>query len=196
MPTGYTADIKDGISFEQFVLNCAKAFGACISMRDLPSDTPIPEEFEPCKYHADQLAEVRETLAAYESMDYEEATRKCAFEYQADEDNRRRQLQENLNQLESYRGMLAHVQAWVAPSADHEGLKDFMVKQIEESIKWDDSTKYLTEPTPMIDVTDWLEAKKAKAIKDIEYHKEKNAEEIKRTAERNQWVRQLRESLL
>ena len=24
MPTGYTADIKDGISFEQFVLNCAK----------------------------------------------------------------------------------------------------------------------------------------------------------------------------
>lgn len=195
MPTGYTADIKDGISFEQFVMNCAKAFGACISMRDLPSDTPIPEEFEPSSYHADKLASAREELVAYENMFEEEAVLKCMLEYRADEDNRRRRLQENLNQLESYRRMLTHVQAWVVPSADHQGLKDFMVKQIEESIKWDDSTKYLSEPTPMIDVTDWLEAKKAKALNDIEYHKEEYAKELKKTAERNLWVSQLRESL-
>jgi hypothetical protein len=34
MPTGYTDKIKDGISFEEFVLSCARQFGACISMRD------------------------------------------------------------------------------------------------------------------------------------------------------------------
>lgn len=196
MPTGYTADIKDGISFEQFTLNCAKAFGACVSMRDLPSGTPIPEEFEPSSYHAEKLAEARESLLTYESMGYGEASRKCAFEYQADEDNRRRRLQENINQLQSYRDMLDQVRTWVAPTKEHDGLKEFMSKQITESIAWDDSTKYLSEPTKMLSTDDWLEAKKAKALKEIEYHKEENAKELQRTYERNLWLRQLRDSLL
>lgn len=33
MPTGYTSSIKDGISFENFVLKCARNFGACIAWR-------------------------------------------------------------------------------------------------------------------------------------------------------------------
>jgi hypothetical protein len=195
MPTGYTADIKDGISFEQFAMNCAKAFGACISMRDLPSDAPIPEEFEPASYHVNQLAAARLELALYESMTEADASVKCMFEYDTTEANRKQRLQENRNTLESYQGMLDQVRMWSVPSEEHEGLKEFMLQQITDSIKFDDSTKYLSEPTPIQSVTDWLEAKKAKALKDIEYHKEKNAEELKRTAERNLWVRQLRESL-
>ncbi|KKK60691.1 hypothetical protein LCGC14_3021870, partial [marine sediment metagenome] len=31
MPTGYTACIKDGISFEKFVMQCARAMGACVT---------------------------------------------------------------------------------------------------------------------------------------------------------------------
>lgn len=195
MPTGYTADIKDGISFKQFTLNCAKAFGACVSMRDLPSGTPIPEEFEASSYHAEKLAEARIALTTYENMSEYDAASEARNEYADAELNRTRRLQENLNQLESYRGMLDQVRAWIAPTKEHDGLKEFMVKQITESIEWDDSTKYLSVPTPVVSVTDWLEAKKAAALKDIEYHKEKNAEELQRTAERNLWVRQLRESL-
>lgn len=195
MPTGYTADIKDGISFEQFVLNCAKGFGACISMRDLPSDTPIPEEFQPSSYHAGKLAEARIALSTYESMSDDDAAREARNEYADAELSRTRRLQENLNQLESYRGMLEHVRMWSAPSEEHEGLKEFMLKQITESIEWDDSTKYLSTPTPAVSVTDGLEAKKAAALKDIEYHKDENVKELQRTAERNRWVRQLRESL-
>lgn len=40
MPTGYTDAIKDGISFNQFILSCARAFGALITMRDEPSSVP------------------------------------------------------------------------------------------------------------------------------------------------------------
>ena len=47
MPTGYTAPIKDGISFNDFMWGCARAFGALIMMRDDPPGTPIPERFEP-----------------------------------------------------------------------------------------------------------------------------------------------------
>lgn len=45
MPTGYTAAIKYGITFKEFALDCARNFGACISMRDEPRETPIPDEF-------------------------------------------------------------------------------------------------------------------------------------------------------
>ena len=36
MATGYTMDIYDGknVSFEDFCLSCARAFGACILQRD------------------------------------------------------------------------------------------------------------------------------------------------------------------
>ena len=38
MPTGYTLDLYNGkdITFEEFVLKCARAFGALIDMRDEP----------------------------------------------------------------------------------------------------------------------------------------------------------------
>lgn len=195
MPTGYTDTVKDGISFEQFALGCAKAFGACISMRDLPSHAPIPEEFEASTYHAKKLAEARETLLAYEGMSIQEASQASRIEYREAEKNRKHRLQENLNQLECYRGMLEQVHTWTAPSEEHNGLKEFMLKQLRDSLAFDDSTKYLSEPTPLLSAADWLGGKKSQAIKDIEYHKQHDADEIKRTAERNLWVRQLRESL-
>ena len=52
MPTGYTAAVKDGITFEQFAWSCARAFGALIDMRDSPTGAPIPQRFEPSQYNA------------------------------------------------------------------------------------------------------------------------------------------------
>ena len=34
MPTGYTYKIGEGASFKEFVMACARAFGACVEMRD------------------------------------------------------------------------------------------------------------------------------------------------------------------
>ena len=56
MPTGYTSKIADGIGFKDFALSCARAFGACIEMRDDPSDKPIPNEFKPNDYHKKRMA--------------------------------------------------------------------------------------------------------------------------------------------
>ena len=47
MPTGYTCQIETGITFEQFALNCSRAFGALSNMRDDPSGTPIPNKIKP-----------------------------------------------------------------------------------------------------------------------------------------------------
>lgn len=52
MPTGYTANVPDGITFEQFVWQCARGMGALVMMRDEPTGAPIPERFEPSDYNA------------------------------------------------------------------------------------------------------------------------------------------------
>ena len=61
MPTGYTATLMEkGQTFQEFIMGCARAFGALIEMRDSPNDAPIPDKFEPSDYHAKRLIESRE----------------------------------------------------------------------------------------------------------------------------------------
>ena len=64
MPTGYTASVADGrvTEFAPFALQCARAMGALIMMRDEPHDAPIPERFEASDYYSKSLAEARERL--------------------------------------------------------------------------------------------------------------------------------------
>lgn len=62
MPTGYTANIKNGITFEEFALDCARNFGALIIMRDEPKDAPIPEQFEASKHHEEATSKYLEEL--------------------------------------------------------------------------------------------------------------------------------------
>lgn len=73
MPTGYTADLYDGkdVSFEGFALNCARAFGALVSLRDEP-DAEIPDEFKVDEYYVKKFEEAKEELEKAESMTDEE----------------------------------------------------------------------------------------------------------------------------
>lgn len=56
MPTGYTHKIKDGMTFKEYALRCARNFGALMDMRDDPMDAPIPI-FTPSGYHEEKLIE-------------------------------------------------------------------------------------------------------------------------------------------
>lgn len=66
MPTGYTADVADGkiTDFVEYALQCARAFGACIMLRDEPISSEIPE-FQPSDYNANALAEAEKTLSRF-----------------------------------------------------------------------------------------------------------------------------------
>lgn len=65
MPTGYTSGVAVGkvTDFREFALQCARAFGACISLSDESSDTPIPEEFKPDSANSEKV------LSAIEAKD-------------------------------------------------------------------------------------------------------------------------------
>lgn len=195
MPTGYTAAIKDGISFQTFAMTCARAMGACVMMRDDPFSAEIPARLEPSDYHPKKLDLVLAQLAELEAMTEAEFAKAAEEAYQLAEDERLKRLAESIDLRSKYQSMLDQVFAWESPSDNHIGFKLFMVKQITESIRFDCDESYYQTPTPRKTPPEWFEARKAQHLRDIDYHKTQHAEEISRTDDSNTWIALLRESL-
>jgi len=194
MPTGYTHDIPTGITFRQFALNCARAFGANVTMRDEPSDKPI-EVYEPSDYHAKQVETATAEMIRLKALDVEAITSERDAEYQSSMESWNQGKANEEKQEASYRAMLAQVDVWTPPTSEHNGIKKFMVEQITESIRFDCSGDYFKTPPAKHDPMTWWANKIAKTQRDIEYHSDENDKEIKRTNERNAWNAALIESL-
>lgn len=194
MPTGYTANVADGkvTDFPTFAMQCARAFGACIEMRDDPTDTPIPDEFKPSDYHAEALAAAQQRLAEFKARDgkawnaaTEQHNAEAMKQYQED-------IARNERIKDNYLAMLAQVQAWEPPSPDHHEMKKFMELQLYDSIKFDCR---IPEKPRQLTVAEFMELERESIAWDISYHTKQQAEEVERAKSRTQWVRQLRESL-
>jgi len=196
MPTGYTAGIGEGISFEDFIMECAKAFGACITMRDAPKDKAIPT-FEPSIYNKERLKEAKLKLGRLKGMVQEDTTKEARLEYEKTLRDAQEGIEKNMALKEKYRAMLSKIKAWTPPTPDHQGLKDFMVSQINESIDFDCGGAYPTEKlkTRTQSGEEWLAKELAQTYHDIEYHTKEQIEEEERVASRNKWVFALRDSL-
>ena len=97
---------------------------------------------------------------------------------------------------QKYDDMLTKVRAWIPPTSEHDNLKNFMIKQIEESIEWDCNIYFSPQDMPKkLTVKQWRASKIESCMNDIKYHSEQYAEEAERISGNNKWVRQLRESL-
>lgn len=194
MPTGYTQPIADGISFEEYALGCARAFGALIEMREEPADAPIPEEFKPSDFYARSLAAAQETLALVMALTPDEAEQEAQASYEAHLGEIERRTEDAAALRQKYEAMLAAVNAWPVPSPHHERFKHFMAEQIEQSIAWDCEFPAVDAPVRMTG-PEWLAERIDDLRQTITRHHNQNLEEIQRTADRNRWVRTLRESL-
>lgn len=195
MPTGYTAAIAKGITFEQFAMDCARAFGATISMRDEPAGTPIPDEFKPSEYHKDAINSAKAELALLQKMSHADIEKSAADEHEKAEAHRLQRLSEVRALRVKYESMLAQAVDWVPPSVDHEEMKSFMIQQITSSIDFDTCEDYYLTPSSRQTGQQW-HARRIRVITDnIAYHAKSHAEEMERCAKRTEWVRKLRESL-
>ncbi len=81
MPTGYTCDIEKGITFKEYALGCARAFGAFVSLRDEDKDIELPDGFPLDSYHEKELPKARKELAKYQKMTIKEATKEAKEHY-------------------------------------------------------------------------------------------------------------------
>ena len=195
MPTGYTYNIKDGISFKEYAMNCAKAFGACISMRDEPNKE-IHNEFKPSSYHEDRVVEIQKEIDELIKLTEEQIKEICLREYEEEKRRRDNRIKENSDLLDKYQKMLKQAKKYNPPSEDHVEFKKFMISQIEESIKYDCYVGYYENQEVILkDFKTYKQDKLKKLYKNMGYHIKEYEEEVKRVEGRNKWIRQLRESL-
>lgn len=195
MPTGYTAKLMEqGEDFRTFALRCARAFGACVMMRDDAMDAPIPEKFEPSDYSVKVLAQAERDLKRLSKMT---AGQQMAYAQRAkrlDVANHKKWANDHRAEDARIDAMIKEVNAWMPPPALN-GMKDFMLEQLRISRNdceyWDDLTRK-SEAKPAMDYyTDAL----AKAASDIKYHRDEIKKERERVDARNDWLRQLRAAI-
>lgn len=199
MPTGYTAAVSDGkvTTLEQFALDCARQFGACITLRDEPGGGDrIPEKFEPSDFNARRRVEDEVELHRVEAMTPAEAQSAAEAEREAEEAQERRYAENRRQTRERYEAMLAKVHGWRPPTEEHDGLKNFMVQQLRESIEFD-CRDWLAKATvaPRPSGAEWRERKMAQLRDSIARNTKAHMEEVARCEKRTAWVRALRDSL-
>jgi hypothetical protein len=196
MPTGYTNNVSTGevTEFRTFVLQCARAFGALIAMRDEPQDAPIPDKLEPYPWNKDQLNKAQTSLSELLTLTPEQVELQ-AFRTYNEQLQAYFQFEKERNTIQArYELMLVKVRAWIVPSTDHKKLKQFMIDQLEKSIKSECSYS-LPEPK-RLSGSDWLANMISELERTITYHSSEWENEVKRTEERNSWLAILRNSLV
>lgn len=194
MPTGYTAAIADGITFEQFAMQCARAFGALVTMRDDPSGAPIPDRIEPSTHYQDWLE--REHVELNRLMDFTAADveREAEADYQRQVEAHTDRMKKAADLQAKYESMLASVNAWMQPTEEHQGLKDFMIQQITESIRFDCNTSY-DEPPQCKAPAKWIADKLEYVRGNLTRYEAEHRKEVERAASCTAWVQTLRASL-
>lgn len=196
MPTGYTSNIKDGINFNKFIMDCARAFGACVTMKEDSKDTRIPKEFEVSTYHEEEIKKTLKETETINNMTVQEARKRATEDRIKEKKYNNKCLSEAVSLRKKYDNMLRKAKQWTPPSKDHVGLKNFMIDQIEESIRWDCNLDYyIGKKIKLITGLQWLKNKITKLEGDLYYHIQAKKEERDRVDRRNKWVKDLRESL-
>jgi hypothetical protein len=194
MPTGYTAKLcNEEVPFTEFVLTCARAFGALIDMKGDPLDKEIPEKFKPSSYHVEAIEEAKADLAKVRTMSAGEANAAAIDEYNKALAEHERSESKRKATKDRLVAMRSRVADWNPPTEDHQGLKDFMIQQLNDTIRWDGAVHAFE--TKKLSGSDWKANRIAELEHDIEYHTEEHQKEVRLVNERNAWVCELRKSL-
>ncbi len=195
MPTGYTANVENGkvTDLRSFALQLARGMGALVMMRDDPWDAPIPEQFEPSDYHSKKIIELNDQIFNLRAMSTEHAQAAADQALVEHLEREAKYREEHGLKQQRYGNMIAKVEAWQnAP----EGLKEFALQQLNEGRKFDCGGEYKSyTKAPTGDGGAWRNDELNELTRRVLYHSKEQANEIKRTAERNVWLAQLHASL-
>lgn len=204
MPTGYTAGIIDGeiTTFEQFATQCTRAFGATIHMRDNPMDSPY-EPRTPSDYHTNSIQSKRERLEEIESMSDEKIVEDFNTQLEEDLKYHQTKMEEDKRNLEKLNSMLESAKSWVPPTEDHQPFRNFMIEQIESTIKVDGDPSYHTNK--MVEIKKQMEEGinpkeyREETIQEIRgqisYHETEYQKELVRCKDSNDWMDKFFESI-
>ena len=193
MPTGYTARIIDGTTkdFKEYAKQCERAF--LIHMRDEPFDSEYKPR-TPSDYHTKAITKAKETLKEIEVLEdatiieRERLRLLDSLKYHKEGIKKAKQTKTKLDKF------LLEAKAFKAPTETHKGIAEFMVTQIEETIKFDCNSTYHKDELERvekellnIDADNVRGDLKTQATKDFAYHTKEHEAELKRCRESNKW---------
>lgn len=196
MPTGYTEEVSSGAvtTLEQFALRCARSFSALIQMRDDPLNAPIPNAFIANTTYGEQAIEqALAVIAKLDTMSAADALEAARAAYLEELGRWVKAQAERAMVRMRYESMLEKVHAWT-PAAGYESLKEMMIDQLQESLRFDCPLGWDRQPA-LQDGEVWRSSERAKAQRAVEFHTEQRDHAIERAAERTIWIQKLRDSL-
>lgn len=200
MPSGYTEAVAKGeiTEVKDFALRCARAFGSLSIAREMPLEEALSvEDLE--RLEAKQVALFFRTLSKYEqdlesllALSPEEVAQRAEAEYQEDFAHHEKAKEREATLAARYRGLLAKVREWKAPTAVHEGLAEFMIEQLESAIYHDCDT--FISPPERKSPEDWHADKVNALVRRIENTKKEANRMEAASAGRIAWYKLLVES--
>lgn len=196
MPTGYTDAIRNGkiTEFKDYALSCARNFGALITMRNQPADAKIPDSFEVAEHYTERVSQAQANLDTFDHCSDELLRVRQESEYKNSCENTAKRLTEMRLGRSRYEDMLDKVENYEPPTEGHVNYKEFMIRQLEDSIDADCNEEYCKTPA-MVDFDEWKTVKRKSLQDDLDYTKKSLVEEAQRVAGRSKWISDLKKSL-
>lgn len=184
MPTGYTAKMNEGKpeTFEEFVLQCARAMGAFIMQRDDPM-SDLPKMRQGSTFYATNLAKAKNDLHQWNKMDSDTKYSLWSDADLAARDSFEKRTAEQARIKATYESRLRELQAWEVP-AMLESLKEFMIKQVKGSLEFDCYEITLYDP----DFDTWEVEEGQRRIRSLSYAQDSYDEEVARVKEQNEYT--------
>lgn len=194
MPTGYTAFIGDNndVDVKQFMLNCSRAFGALIHMRDdsMKKEIHLPE-VDP--YYSDRLTEALENHQAFIKLSEDEVRAMYIEELSENKKKEEAYELEKKKLKAKYEIYLNAIIRWEPPTPDHNEYKNFMIDQITESIDFD--CKSYSVYTIDISFEEWYDNKLDSLTRNVDYYGQEFDKHQKKILGARKWIKTLMESI-
>jgi hypothetical protein len=204
MPTGYTAGVVDGTikTFKDFAKSCMRAFGATVHMRDEPLSNGYRKRI-PDSYYYDNLKEAKKNLSDLETLPDQHFIDKEHKSIKEDIRHYSKKVKEIKEIKERLDVMIAETSEWVPPTEDHVEFKNFMIKQLQDTLERDGDASYwenlLEESYKKLESPIDLDSIKKDLRESYEYDVETRQkrldEEIERCESANEWVDKLLKSV-
>ncbi len=194
MPTGLTYKIYDGdnMSLKDFALACAKHFVNCDG-DDLPHDNP--PVFEVPDYYKNEIIILLDELKKWlEALQHpQDFQKQLDDEYQKHMEENKAYEKQRTERKNRYLIMLNKTNSWNPPT-DLLPLKEFMVKQLNESMDFDCSPCELYTTKKMTPL-EWIQNKIEFTLDNLRFYTRNYKNKMEKTAETNAYLKNLYESL-
>lgn len=203
MPTEYTAKLYSGEeqSFEEFAIQCSRAFGAFSHMKDEPFYDNVPEMIPfDLSFHHERISHALQLFVDFQNKSDYAIEVKMRQEYEYSLEKLQATVQRKKAAQQRYEAMLAKVESWNPPTEDHKNIKEFMIQQLKDSLASDCSTEYekreIQELQQNKETVEQYRARQTEILKkNLDFAKEQLDKEIHSIQEKNQWILDFRKSL-